>query len=176
MSKFKVGAKVIYQPKDSDAMVGTIRARNERTENKRTTIEYMVDFGTDMNKWKILSKKDLEKLPQNSHERQPFIKEYSYNNCKIVFVGVVQTKSFIDWPRCRKCKELSIGYAIYNGTDDYNADFGIKLAKHRAKTKPFCQMGSLFSGEFNNATIEAIMDAKMAYMQEHWNKFFHAES
>ena len=40
------------------------------------------------------------------------------------------------------------------------------------KHNPFCQMESKFGGEFNDITVEAIMDVKAKYIKDHWNEFY----
>lgn len=72
----------------------------------------------------------------------------------------------------RKGRKLTIGFSIYNGKDDYDNNIGVKYAKHRMKTHPFCSMESAFSGEFQPKTVHAIIDAKADYIMEHWDEFY----
>lgn len=72
----------------------------------------------------------------------------------------------------RKGRKLTIGFSIYNGKDDYDKNIGVKYAKHRMKTHPFCSMESAFSGEFQPKTVHAIIDAKADYIMEHCDEFY----
>ena len=71
-----------------------------------------------------------------------------------------------------KYKTLSIGYSIYNGTDEFDQNVGIKIAKHRCRHNPFTCMASLFSGEFPQSTVAAIMDDKAKYIIRNIDKFY----
>ena len=64
-----------------------------------------------------------------------------------------------------------MGVSIYNPVDEYNEQIGIKLAKHRAFKSPFCCLKARFSGEFNNETVEALMDVKAKYIVKNLKKF-----
>ena len=66
---------------------------------------------------------------------------------------------------------MSIGYAIYNPNDEYDEDFGIRIATHRAKKKPFCNILSDFSGEFNKETIDALLKVKGEYIANNITDF-----
>lgn len=180
MSKFKINEKVISV---ENGNVGVIRARDIVHENKTTTVKYMVDFGGGMKSWKVLTKKDIKKARKASNERPYVIREYDYdNNQKLIMVASVKPKNFIvsnpdaeDWSDViyeRNGKVLSIGFAIYNGLDEYDFNVGRKYAVHRMKHNPFCQMESKFGGEFNDATVEAIMDVKAKYIEAHWDEFY----
>ena len=180
MSKFKINEKVISV---ENGNVGVVRARDITHENKKTTVKYMVDFGGGMESWKVLTKKDIKKVSNPSHERPYVIREYEYdNNQKLIMVASVKPQNFIvgnpdanEWLDTiyeRKGKVLSIGFAIYNGIDEYDFNVGCKYAVNRMKHNPFCQMESKFGGEFNDATVKAIMDVKAKYIKAHWNEFY----
>ena len=74
-------------------------------------------------------------------------------------------KLFIYWDLLR------IGYAIYIHEDEYNEAHGIRIARKRSLTNPFCIMYSSFNGEFNTATVEAIMNVKTDYIKNNFDKF-----
>lgn len=180
MSKFKINEKVISV---ENGNVGVVRARDIVHENKKTTVKYMVDFGGGMESWKVLTKKDIKKVSNPSHERPYVIREYEHdNNQKLIMTASVKPQNFIvsnpnakEWFDTiyeRKGKVLSIGFAIYNGLDEYDFNVGRKYAVHRMKHNPFCQMESKFGGEFNDITVEAIMDVKAKYIKDHWDEFY----
>ena len=143
MSKFKINEKVISV---ENGNVGVVRARDITHENKETTVKYMVDFGGGMESWKVLTKKDIKKVSNPSHERPYVIREYEYdNNQKLIMVASVKPQNFIvgnpdanEWLDTiyeRKGKVLSIGFAIYNGIDEYDFNVGCKYAVHRTEAQ-----------------------------------------
>ena len=74
-------------------------------------------------------------------------------------------------PYARKGKDLTIGYAIYNPSDEYDPDMGIRIATHRAKTSPFCHLISDFNGEFNKETINTLLKVKGDYIVKNIEHF-----
>ena len=71
---------------------------------------------------------------------------------------------------------LRIGYAVYSHEDEYNEAHGIRIARKRSRTRPFCLMCSDFNGEFNNAaTVEAIMNVKTDYIKNNFDKFINKD-
>ena len=180
MSKFKVNENVISV---ENGKSGVIRARDIVHDGKMTEVKYMVDFGGGMNAWKVMEKKDLKRASKKKNVRPYIVREYDHeNNQKLIVAAAVKTKKFlVDIPDTfgfcdgvyeRKGKTLSIGFAIYNGTDDYDFNVGRKHAIHRMKHNPFTVMESKFGGEFNYDTVVSIMDTKAKYIKEHWNEFY----
>lgn len=180
MSKFKVNENVISV---ENGKTGVIRARDIVHDGKMTTVKYMVDFGGGMDSWKVMEKKDLKRAGNKNSRRHYIVREYDYeNNQKLIVAADVKPQKFlVDIPDAfefcdgvyeRKGKVLSIGFAIYNGIDEYDFNVGRKHAVHRMKHNPFTVMESKFGGEFNKETVEAIMDVKAKYIKEHWNEFY----
>ena len=180
MAKFKVGEKVLDA---KTGIEGAVKARDIQSGDGKTVVKYMVDFGGGMESWKVLTKNDIKKVRNPSHERPYIIREYEHdNNQKLIMTASVKPQNFIvsnpnakEWFDTiyeRKGKVLSIGFAIYNGLDEYDFNVGRKYAVHRMKHNPFCQMESKFGGEFNDITVEAIMDVKAKYIKDHWNEFY----
>ena len=54
---------------------------------------------------------------------------------------------------------------------EYNKAHGIRIARKRSRTRPFCIMSITFNGEFNAATVEVIMDVKADYIKNNFDKF-----
>ena len=180
MSKFKVNENVISV---ENGKTGVIRARDIVHDGKMTTVKYMVDFGGGMDSWKVMEKKDLKRAGNKNSRRHYIVREYDYeNNQKLIVAADVKPQKFLvdipdafefcDGVYVRKGKVLSIGFAIYNGIDEYDFNVGRKHAVHRMKHNPFAVMESKFGGEFNKETVEAIMDVKAKYIKEHWNEFY----
>lgn len=180
MSKFKINEKVVSI---ETGKVGVVRVRDVQHNGKTTTVKYMVDFGGGMESWVIMTKNQLKRLAKTNEQRPCIIREYPHGDKqKLIMVAGVENKSYLldnpnptDWYDEfyeKKGKKLSIGFSIYNGVDEYDSVIGIKYAKHRMKHNPFCHMESKFGGEFNNSTVEAIMDVKAKYIEEHWDEFY----
>ena len=68
-------------------------------------------------------------------------------------------------------KTLTIGWAICSPNDKWDWDRGFKIALHRAKTRAFSKMYTTNSGEFDNKTVIAILESKLDYFREHWQRF-----
>ena len=90
-------------------------------------------------------------------------------------ITVIAITSNIRWhdenDNCRRGKELRIGYSICNPSDEYDDDIAIRIAKHRAKKSPFCHLMSPFNGEFNDDTINALLETKGYYILENLDNF-----
>ena len=138
--------------------VGIVKAREILHGNKHTTVKYMVDFGEPMEKWKILTRKDIVKVPKPD---KPERRGYTYSR-NLDDGRIIQAYAFV-----KKMafglgfKELVVGFALYNGRDEYNEDFGFKVAKHRAFSNPYCLMTSTFPGEFKKNMVDAIVGVKL---------------
>lgn len=184
MSKFRVNEKVVSV---ESGETGIVRVRDVQHEGDKTVVKYMVDFGGGLEKWKIMNKSELRKVKSivNNNNNPFYCFEYVYNhdnNQRLIMVASVEPKSYlVENPNpddcmngfyIRKGRKLTIGFSIYNGEDDYDKNIGVKYAKHRMKTHPFCSMESAFSGEFQPKTVHAIIDAKADYIMEHWDEFY----
>lgn len=182
MSKFRVNEKVVSV---ESGETGIVRVRDVQHEGNKTVVKYMVDFGGGLEKWKIMDKSELKKVQPIANNNPFYCFEYVYNhdnNQRLIMVASVEPKSYlVENPNpddlmnnfyLRKGRKLTIGFSIYNGKDDYDKNIGVKYAKHRMKSHPFCSMESAFSGEFQPKTVHAIIDAKADYIMEHWNEFY----
>lgn len=175
MAKFKVNDNVIV--KDNNKM-GTVVWRDEvhDRKNNRTEVKYYVKLGNGESNYKWFTRKELKKYVAEK-EDSTRVKTRVYdisNGYKLTLVSIVETVnefdeySFTVYPKERT---LRIGYSIYNPQDEYNLTLGQKIAKHRANNKPFTHMSARFTGEFNEMTTEAIMDAKAKYICENLDRF-----
>lgn len=180
MAKLNVNQKVIRK---SDGKEGVIRAREVKSVENYTDVKYLVDFGDGIENWAILTRKEMK--PQQNPKKGPkyIVRKYDVGDGKMVtmaaFVETMKNSDtvydddlgdFLSYTT--KGKVLSIGFSIYNGSDEYDFKIGEKYAIHRCKTNPFTMMSSLFSGEFNDDTVNAIMDVKAKYIIDNIDNFY----
>lgn len=168
MAKFKVGDKVIVNQSEEEGVVKGRELTKVDGDDKRIKITYIVrtkDVSGNV-MWASYDKKELSPYPQNVRRTEEYIKTYDVvDGYKITLYGnVYRKKSWND-------NVLSVGYSIYNPKDEFNEKQGIKIARHRSRTSPFCQMSSSFNGEFNSLTVNSIMDAKADYIKNNFDKF-----
>lgn len=179
MSKLKIGDKVIVK---ATGKVGIIKSREMHdVGNQKIAIEYIVKTGEGFQNWNAYGKKELVKVNVGRNEKKlRHLVVDAPNGYKVTLVAIVKREDV--WKDItdelgyfqsyfRKGKRLSIGYAIYNPNDEYDEDFGIRIATHRAKKKPFCNILSDFSGEFNKETIDALLKVKGEYIATHIDEF-----
>ena len=180
MAKFNVNQTVVRK---SDGKSGIIRAREVKSVENYTDVKYLVDFGDGIENWVVLTKNDIKPEPKNVKSPDYVFKTYTVGDGQVVTMAAhvesvkTEANAYIEefddfYTYTRKGKALSIGFSIYNGSDEYNEEIGKKYAKHRCKVNPFTTMVSAFSGEFNNDTVEAIMNAKAKYIIENIDRFY----
>lgn len=167
MAKFKVGDKVIVNGGEQGIVKGREMTKVDG-DDKRIKITYIVrtvDANGDA-KWASYDKKELSPYPQNVKQSEEYVKVYDVvDGYKITLYGNVRRIKY--WNN----NKLSIGYSIYSPKDEFNEKQGVKIARHRSRTSPFCQMYSEFNGEFNSLTVNNIMDAKADYIKNNFDKF-----
>jgi hypothetical protein len=177
MSKLKIGDKVIVK---STNKVGIIKGREvHEMENNRIAIEYVVKTGEGFQNWNTYGKKELVKVNTNNNvKKTPSLVVDAPNGYKVTLVALTSREDV--WNSVddvfgfyRKGKRLRIGYAIYNPNDKYDEERGLRIAKHRAKKTPFCDIISGFSGEFNTETIESLLSVKGKYIAKNLDEFIH---
>lgn len=179
MSKLNVNDKVIVK---ETGKVGVIKGRDIVTlPNNKIRVEYVVKTGEGFTNWDVYKKHELEKVkPVKKQKVLPSIVVDGPDGYKVTLVALVKRENV--WkdafdkdgfyaPYFRKGKDLSIGYAIYNPSDVYSPEIGIKIATHRAKRSPFCHLVSDFGGEFNKETINAILKCKGEYIVKNLKDF-----
>lgn len=189
MSKFKVNERVVSV---DGGKIGVIKARETVHDGKNTTVKYMVSFGEGMDNWKIMTKNQISKIHKPKKE-QCYTKVVKLSDGKVLtFVATtfkiqydaevsVPEEFLIDteyedspesvkMPITKKGKVLNIGFSIYNGSDEYDEKIGYKYAKARCKKKPYVSMMSTFGGEFNQLTVDKIIEAKADYIENHLSK------
>lgn len=165
MAKFKVNDRVRII---ATGEIGTVKGRDiiPIEGSKRVKIEYIVKIGDGFDNWKSFSKNEIQSMKKEKKEPRVYTKVYDVvDGFKITMYGKVDT-----WC-CGTGRLLRIGYAIYSPEDEYNETHGIRIARKRSRTNPFCIMYSSFNGEFNAATVEAIMDVKADYIKNNFDKF-----
>ena len=179
MSKLKTNDKVIVK---TTGKVGVIKSRDMiDMGNGRVKVEYIVKTGDGFDNWNSYSKNELEKFfPTNEVKTIPTLVVDAPNGYKVTLVALVTNElvlkdAYVEdihyVPYWRKGKKLKIGYAICNPIDKYNHAFGVRLATHRAKKRPFCHLISDFNGEFNTETIDALLRVKADYIVRNIDKF-----
>ena len=179
MSKFNVGEEVIVK---SSGKVGVIKSREviHKDDTNRTEITYVVKLGEGFENWKSFTKKELERKPRVDVSKLNVVsKTYKCNSGHILTMSAFTNIFIDDFSYCQvtetmkmlKAKRLRIGYAICNPSDVFNENTGVKIAIHRAKTSPFCDVTSHFTGEFNNDTINALLDVKAEYIMKNLERF-----
>ena len=178
MSKLKTNDKVIVK---TTGKVGVIKSRDMiDMGDGRVKVEYIVKTGDGFDNWNSYSKNELEKFfPTNEVKTIPTLVVDAPNGYKVTLVALVindrvikpYRKNGVYDPHWHKVKYLRIGYAIYNPDDEYNHAFGVRLATHRAKKRPFCHLISDFNGEFNTETIDALLRVKADYIVRNIDKF-----
>lgn len=166
--KFKINDRVRIK---ATGEFGTVKGRDimpiEGT--KRVKIEYIIKTADGFDNWKAYNKNELETIRKTEKNMREYVKIYDVvDGFKITLFAKVD--NFNDeW--LGKYRTLRIGYAIYSPEDIYDERIGIRIAKKRLRTSPFCRMNSDFSGEFNAATVKAIMDVKADYIKNNFDKF-----
>ena len=164
MAKFKVNDRVRII---ATGEIGTVKGRDiiPIEGSKRVKIEYIVKIGDGFDNWKSFSKNEIQSMKKEKKEPRVYTKVYEVvDGFKITMYGKVDA-----W--CGTGRLLRIGYAIYSPEDEYNEAHGIRIARKRSRTRPFCLMCSDFNGEFNAATVEAIMNVKADYTKNNFDKF-----
>lgn len=179
MANFKVNEVVRVK---ATGQTGIIKAREvSNVGDKRIKVEYVVRLGEGFNNWKSFDKKDLEKIAKTQEKVKTVHKFYEmtgeYEDYILCMVAETKIEKSYQWngDKCSvvitRNKDLYMGYSIFNPDDVFDEEKGIKIALHRLKDKPFVKMSSSFAGEFNNATIDAIMDVKAKYIIDNADKF-----
>lgn len=171
--KFKINDRVRIK---ATGDVGTVKGREVLPieGSKRVNIEYVVKLGDGFSNWKPFSKTELEPIRKEVNERRVYTKVYDVvDGYKITMYTKVDIDKF-----CILGKEykLRMGYAIYSPEDVYVYDRGVRIARKRSRTSPFCHIESSFSGEFNEATVNALMDVKADYIKNNLDKFIKREN
>lgn len=182
MSKFKTNDKVIVK---ATGKVGVIKGRDTiELGDGRVKVEYIVKTGDGFENWNTYSKNELEKvLPNHKPKAYPTLVVDAPNGYKVTLVALVTNERVLKdafdkdgyyAPYLRKGKDLKIGYAIYNPEDEYDYEFGVRVATHRAKERPFCHLISDFNGEFNTETVDALLRVKADYIVCNIDKFIYS--
>lgn len=180
MSKYKVNQEVVRK---SDGKVGIVRAREVNSVENYTEVKYLVDFSEGIDKWKVMTRKELLSVPKNALRNNYLFKTYEVGDGKIITMAAhVETiKCDVeedDFPYCEykiTGRVLNIGFSVYNGIDEYDEKIGCKYAVHRCKNRPFVTMFSDFAGEFNRDVVEVIMDVKAKYIIDNIEKYYNQE-
>lgn len=175
MAKFNVNQHVCRK---EDGREGVIKAREINTNGNRTEVKYLVDFGEGIENWRVVTRKDIVPLPKLNGKIPYHIKTYEVGDGKVITMAAkvnlekdYMFVSDVEFVKL-KTKTLSIGFSLYNGTDEYDPILGQKYAIHRCKNNPFTTMSSTFSGEFTRDTVIAIMDVKAKYIINNIDKFY----
>lgn len=178
MTKFKVNETVCVKGSYETGVIKSIE--KILMSNGETHVEYIVKCGEGFSNWKKYSRKQLEHFKDLNNKNKAtdyLVVETKDKLFKIILVAIVQKEDvdFYDFEiekgYTRKGRKLSIGYSICNPSDEYNFEQGFKIAKHRAKKKPFCELTSGFGGEFNHETVMALLNVKGEYIANNIQNF-----
>lgn len=174
MAKFKVDERV-FIPRENRFGVIRIHDVYHDKENLHTESNYYVRLEGENREYQWYKREDLQKIKRNNVQQIPyFVKFYQATwDRSVTLVARVYTCDV--YGPYYGLKVLKIGASFYNGVDEPDANLAVKIAKNRLKTKPFCTMYSEFGGEFNEKTVNAIMDAKGEYLVENISKFVNIE-
>lgn len=177
MAKFKINDSVIVI---ANGQRGTVVCREEETDEKakRTKVTYLVKLGNGFENYRVFSRNELKKVVSTIPETPSYVRVYdAANGFKVTCVAFVKT-NYLDWGfdekgnfRQEKERNLRIGFSFYNPEDKYDPEIGVKIARHRAETHPFCNLKAKFLGEFPAETVYALMDVKAKYVLEHLDSF-----
>ena len=178
MAKFKVNDSVIVV---ATGQRGTVVCREEENdkEARRTKVTYLVKLGAGFENYKVFSRNELTKVVPTITEMPSYVRVYDApNGFKVTCVAFVKTNC-LGWDfdvkdskfHQEKERNLRIGFSFYNPDDEYVPELGFKIARHRAETRPFCNLKAKFLGEFPADTVYALMDAKAKYVVEHLDTF-----
>ena len=181
MAKFKVNDPVIVV---ATGMEGVIIAREEKRNlsEKFTEIKYLVKLGDGFENYHTFDRSELARKPytENDDNSEKIRIIDAPNGVKITIVTKVEKQLYdtiynFESDVCKNIygKSFKMGVAFYKPTDEYPYDemAGIKIARHRIKTSPFCSLEARFRGEFNEPTVEALIDVKAKYLLENIDKF-----
>lgn len=175
MAKFKTDERVFIPSENKYGVIRIHDVYHDR-ENLHTESNYYVLLEGENREYRWYKREDLKKVPKKQVEKTPYyVKFYQASQGRSVTL-VAKVSYNNDWNgpfyglNC-----LTIGASFYNGVDEPDANLAVKIAKNRIKTRPFCKMASDFGGEFNEKTVNAIMDAKGEYLVENIAKFVSLE-
>ena len=137
MSKIKINDKVIVK---QSGKIGVVKGREVcNLPDGKVKIEYIVKTDEGFENWLSLPKKELEKVvPVKTEKAVPTLVVDAPNGYKVTLVAIVRNETV--WkdsfdengyysPYARKGKDLTIGYAIYNPSDEYDLQSNLIL-KH----------------------------------------------
>lgn len=182
MAKFKVNEIIGFT--EGQFKTGVIKSikRDYDENNKHTNITYHVKRH-DNNETVVLQKKDLVKLENGrKQERTPKI-SHQYvklkNGSGLLVLGylnkevkeILVKKNDQYHVKREKYNTLKIGYAFCHKDDEFNLDFGIKLAKHKAKKSPLSIFETKYKMNLDEETVDAILNSKTKYIADNLHKF-----
>ena len=182
MAKFKVNETIGFT--EGQFKTGVIKSikRVYDKDNKHTHITYHVKE-PNSNETIVLQKKDLAKLTNsNKQERTPKI-SYQYvkllNGSDLIVLGylhkevkeILVKKNGQYHVKREKYNTLKIGYALCHKDDEFILDFGIKLAKHKAKKSPLSVFETQYKMSLDEETVNSILMSKAKYIINNLHKF-----
>lgn len=164
--KLKVGEPVRV---NATGEHGVIKGREVvPMEGKKIEIQYIVKTGEGIDKWKAYSKKELTPLAKTNTEVYPKVYSKTFVDDKtkreLTLVSIVN-KNYLDF------KTFCMGHALRHPNDESNIKMAVKIAKHRALERPICDMTSFYKGEFNEDTVNSLMEVKAQYVFNHLDNF-----
>ena len=166
MARFKVGESAIIKESGKKCVIKGVETKHAKIDDdhKRTDVIYVAR--TEDGEWGFLRRHELSKMPEKPQEELPFKVFEAGNGWKVVVVAIKrkETKYIVS-------SNIQIGFSIYNPVDKWDLEYGIRIAKYRAKKRPLCSMFSYDKNEFGKETTNAILYVKGQYVVDNLDKF-----
>lgn len=188
--RFKVGETV--ELANTDGKIGVIIDRIIKTgtngDNKPwCVIKYLVkpNDAQDFDDYLSCTRKDLKKYvyPTKPEETYYDVTELDDGYKLLLYASIDETDyeyvaaeiNDVSYASINKkfTRKLLIGWSVCASEDipNWSLKRGIKIARHRAFTKPLCVMETPHRHEFDSETIKAILTAKAQWFKENQERF-----
>lgn len=154
--------------------VGIIKSRDDVSlSNGHVDVQYIVKEGNGISNWHSYRKNELEPIKYNASYPKTIYKTYDIGERMLTLCAVINKDYKFDKNGnfVKKARSLDIGYSICHPIDSYNAELGMRIAKKRTVTTPFCNLYSSFGGEFRDDFVETIMDKKAEFIAQNLDNF-----
>ena len=176
MSRLKKGQKVVLKAgvvkKETNGIVVDVRVTQNRKDDKRVDIRYVVEKADDgwnpKEKFVVVTKDRIEKVVSDRQQEEPKRKKPKYcvvtekeksSGRSVTVAGMAETVN-----EGLTFRRLRIGYAIQHPDDEADEKRGAMVAKRRCVTRPMSAFISPNKTEFREDIVEAICRVKLKYI------------
>lgn len=176
MSRLKKGQKVVLKAgvvkKETNGIVVDVRVTQNRKDDKRVDIRYVVEKADDgwnpKEKFVVVTKDRIEKVVSDRKQEEPKRKKPTYcvvtekeksSGRSVTVAGMAETVN-----EGLTFRRLRIGYAIQHPDDEADEKMGAMVAKRRCVTRPMSSFISPNKTEFREDIVEAICRVKLKYI------------